>query len=112
MLVHADLKSLTLLHRVSYVNFSNAMELTIQTNYSSSFVEYNKEILYPHGKTKCQFTCNPLIATEDFCYCSDDVEKAKIYICPNDDFTCLSELILLTRQILCRLHMQEPKMST
>ncbi|KII71673.1 hypothetical protein RF11_11475 [Thelohanellus kitauei] len=52
--------------------------------------EYNEEILHPYGNIRCQYTCNPLISTEDFCYCVDEVESSKQFICQEADFTCLS----------------------
>ncbi|KII66654.1 Low-density lipoprotein receptor-related protein 4 [Thelohanellus kitauei] len=39
---------------------------------------------------RCQFICDPLIETEDICYCIDDIKESKKYICAQDDAKCLN----------------------
>ncbi|KII67255.1 Low-density lipoprotein receptor-related protein 6 [Thelohanellus kitauei] len=91
MLVHTDLNKSTRLNRVSYGNFSKAISLNIQTNYYSSKIENTKDIQHLNGNRICQMTCNPLIKSEDFCHCADEVEISKEYMCGLDNDICLKK---------------------
>ncbi|KII62565.1 Suppressor of tumorigenicity 14 protein [Thelohanellus kitauei] len=50
------------------------------------------KIHYPHGNTTCKFICDPLIKSEDFCYCVDEVKTYKEYICSMYNAKCLNKL--------------------
>ncbi|KII63113.1 hypothetical protein RF11_01863 [Thelohanellus kitauei] len=52
---------------------------------------YISETQQPYPNTTCQIICNPLIKTEDFCYCADETETSKEYMCAKDDSQCLSK---------------------
>ncbi|KII72855.1 Prolow-density lipoprotein receptor-related protein 1 [Thelohanellus kitauei] len=84
ILVHTNLNESRRLDRVSYSNFSDAIDLKIQTQYYS-------DIHYPYGNTTCRFTCDMLIKSEDFCYYSDEVETSNEYMCDKSDAKCLKK---------------------
>ncbi|KII67744.1 hypothetical protein RF11_16218 [Thelohanellus kitauei] len=83
-----DLNRSSRLNRVSYGNFSKATSLDIQINYFSGVFYDQIEIQLPYRNTTCQYICNPLIKKDDFCYCIDEVDTNKEYMC--DDAKCLS----------------------
>ncbi|KII61883.1 Vacuolar protein sorting/targeting protein 10 [Thelohanellus kitauei] len=56
------------------------------------YIENPIEINHPYGSSMCQYTCNPLIRTADFCYCSDSNESPKEYMCKEGDAKCLNKL--------------------
>ncbi|KII60366.1 Low-density lipoprotein receptor-related protein 2 [Thelohanellus kitauei] len=84
MLVHTDLNGSVRLDRVSYIDFANAIALNIHTIYIS-------KIRFSYGNTTCQYICDPLIKSEDFCYCVDEVNTHREYMCAEADTDCLSE---------------------
>ncbi|KII60374.1 Prolow-density lipoprotein receptor-related protein 1 [Thelohanellus kitauei] len=87
MLVHLDLHRSSRVNLVSYGNFSKAMSLNIQTHYFA-------EIHRPYGQSWCKYVCDPLIKSHNFCYCSDDVETLREYMCNRNDVLCLYKLCL------------------
>ncbi|KII72730.1 hypothetical protein RF11_10320 [Thelohanellus kitauei] len=84
-LVHTDLKKSRRLNRVSYVDFTMAHQLNIQTDYYS-------DIQHQLGSIKCNFECDPLIRSKSICYCVDEVKAIDDYMCATNDFECLNFL--------------------
>ncbi|KII63561.1 Low-density lipoprotein receptor-related protein 6 [Thelohanellus kitauei] len=94
MLVHTDITRLTRLNRASYRKYSNVTSLNIFTNYFSSNLKNQIELHHQYHNTTCQFICDPLIKSENFCYCDNDIETLKEYMCDTYDVGCLSKLNL------------------
>ncbi|KII66225.1 hypothetical protein RF11_14747 [Thelohanellus kitauei] len=48
------------------------------------------ELHETHGESLCQYTCDPLIASENFCYCIDALKTSEQYMCNSyDDDLCV-----------------------
>ncbi|KII69207.1 hypothetical protein RF11_04808 [Thelohanellus kitauei] len=91
------------------IDLNNPSRLN-RTHYFSSMRIYQTETPHRYGNTTCELTCDPLISSQDICYCVDQVKQTKEYICGKYDTTS-TEIIYSFRPILCGFYVPKRKTS-